>query len=142
MNIEEIKQILSSWINEGFIEGELSVEPEWYVLWQPEEVEEINRDYELSKYAPGFISFGGNGGGELLVTDQKGEVFYMPAIGLSPEAAIKIAGGFQEFKGYMQQWTKHLTRPATIGRKNTQPGLATLACAGGVMPFKEDKQWY
>jgi len=103
MNIEEIKQILASWINEGFIEGELSVEPEWYVLWQPEEIEEINKDYELSKYAPGFISFGGNGGGELLVVNQKGEVFYMPSIGMSSDEAIKIAGGFKEFKGYMQQ---------------------------------------
>ena len=103
MNIEEIKQMLSSWLNEGFIEGELSVEPEWYVLWQPEEVEEINKDYELSKYAPGFISFGSNGGGELLVTNHEGEVFYMPTIGMSPDAAIKIAGGLQEFKGYMQQ---------------------------------------
>lgn len=103
MNIEEIKQILSSWISEGFIEGELSVEPEWYVLWQPEEVEDINNNYELSKYAPGFISFGGNGGGELLVANHKGEVFYLPSIGMSPESAIKIADGLQEFKGYMQQ---------------------------------------
>lgn len=103
MNIEEVKQILSSWINEGFIEGELSVEPEWYVLWHPEEVEEINKDYELSKDAPDFIYFGGNGGGELLVTNQQGEIFYMPAIGMSPEAAIKIADSFNQFKGYMQQ---------------------------------------
>lgn len=63
MNIEDVKQILETWLNEGYIEGELSVEPEWYVLWRPEELEEINRDYELQKYAPGFIAFGGNGGG-------------------------------------------------------------------------------
>ncbi|WP_461437569.1 SMI1/KNR4 family protein [Marinobacter nauticus] len=103
MNIETIKPILKSWIDEGFIEGELSVEPEWYVLWRPEELEEFNRDYELSEYAPGFLAFGGNGGGELLVVNQNGEVFYMPVIGMEPEAAIKIAGSFQEFKGHMGQ---------------------------------------
>lgn len=103
MNIKEIKQILLSWIDEGFTEGELSVAPEWYVLWQPEEVEKINKDYEVSKYAPNFISFGGNGGGELLVTNQQGEIFYVPAICISLDSAIKIAGGFSEFKGYMKQ---------------------------------------
>lgn len=103
MSIEEIKQTLQSWIDEGFIEGELSVEPEWYVLWRPEEIEEFNRDYQLSEYAPGFLTFGGNGGGELLVVNSSGQVFYMPKIGMAPEAAIKIAGSLQEFKGYMQQ---------------------------------------
>jgi hypothetical protein len=95
MNIEAIKQQLKDWINEGFIEGELSVEPEWYILWRPEEIEEFNRDYQLPEFAPGFITFGGNGGGELLVVNEQGEVFYMPA--------IKIAGSLQEFKGYMHQ---------------------------------------
>lgn len=103
MDIEAIKQILQSWIDEGFIEGELSVEPEWYVLWRPEEIEEFNRDYQLSEYAPGFLTFGGNGGGELLVVNGAGEVFYIPAIGMAPEAAIKIAGSLQEFNGYMEK---------------------------------------
>ena len=103
MNIEVVKHTLKIWIDEGYIEGELSVEPEWYVLWRPEELEEINRDYELQEYAPGFISFGGNGGGELLVVNDQGEVFYIPAIDMSPDTAIKIAGSLQEFKGYMQQ---------------------------------------
>lgn len=103
MNIEAIKQILESWINEGYIEGELSVEPEWYVLWRPEELEDFNKEYELTEYAPGFITFGGNGGGELLVVNEQGEVFYMPTIGMSSDTAIKISGSLQEFKGYMQQ---------------------------------------
>ncbi len=102
MNIEALKQILQSWIDEGFVEGELLVEPEWYVLWRPEEIEEFNEDYRLSEYAPGFVTFGGNGGGELLVVDAHGEVFYMPGIGMAPDAAVKIASSLQEFKSYMQ----------------------------------------
>lgn len=103
MNIEALKQALQSWIEEGYVEGELSVEPEWYVLWHPEEIEEFNRDYELAQHAPGFLTFGGNGSGELLVVNDQGEVFYMPTIGMAPEAAIKIANDMQEFKGYMQK---------------------------------------
>ena len=102
MNIEALKQILQSWIDEGFVEGELLVEPEWYVLWRPEEIEEFNRDYQLSEYAPGFVTFGGNGGGELLVVNALGEVFYMPAIGMAPDTAVKIASNLQEFKGFME----------------------------------------
>ncbi|AVI67593.1 hypothetical protein CKQ84_17960 [Shewanella sp. WE21] len=103
MNIEALKQILQSWIAEGYAEGELSVEPEWYVLWHPEEIEEFNRDYQLPEYAPGFVTFGGNGGGELLVVNDEGEVFYLPAIGMAPDTAIKVASSLQDFKGYMQK---------------------------------------
>ncbi|WP_331160118.1 SMI1/KNR4 family protein [Rheinheimera pacifica] len=103
MNIEALKQILQSWINEGYSEGEMSVEPEWYVLWHPDEIEEINRDYQLPEYAPGFVTFGGNGGGELLVVNDEGDVFYLPAIGMAPDTAIKIARSLQEFKGFMQK---------------------------------------
>jgi hypothetical protein len=101
--MDKLKQILESWFSEGYAEGELSVEPEWYVLWRPEEVDEFNKDYQLERYAPGFITFGGNGGGELLVVNEAGEVFYMPAIGMEPESAIKIAENLQEFKGYMEK---------------------------------------
>ncbi len=103
MDIEAIKQVLRSWLEEGYLEGELSVEPEWYVLWQPEELEEFNRDYQIAEYAPGFLTFGGNGGDELLVVNESEEVFYIPSIVMASDTAIKIANSLQEFKGYMQQ---------------------------------------
>ena len=102
-HMEDLKSILKSWFEEGYAEGELSVEPEWYVLWRPDEIEEFNRDYELSEYAPGFVTFGGNGGGELLVVSELREVFYIPAIGMAPDTAIKIANSLNEFKGYMEK---------------------------------------
>lgn len=102
MDIGELKKTLRSWINEGFTEGELSVDPGWYVLWQPEKIDELNQGYQLSEYAPGFIGFGSNGAGELLVVDEAGEGSNVPAIGMSPKEAIRIAGDLQEFKGYMQ----------------------------------------
>ncbi len=103
MNIQALKQIVQSWIDEGYAESELSVEPEWYVLWYPEEIEAFNRDYQLPEYASEFVAFGGNGSGELLVVNDGGEVFYLPTIGMAPDTAIKIASGLQEFKGYMRK---------------------------------------
>jgi len=102
-DIDQIKSTLSSWIAEGYSEGELSVEPEWYVLWPPESLEQYNEEYELAEYAPGYFTFGGNGGGELLVLNEDGEVFYIPAIGMAPDTAIRIARSLNEFKGYMNK---------------------------------------
>ncbi|WP_232732264.1 hypothetical protein [Pseudoalteromonas spongiae] len=72
-------------------------------MWRPEELEEFNRDYQLAEYAPRFLTFGGNCGGELLVINESGEVFYMPSIGMAPVTAVKVADSLQEFKGYMQK---------------------------------------
>ena len=101
--ISKLKQVLAEWIAEGYIEGELTLEPECYVLWQPDELEEINQDYQLCEFAPEFITFGGNGGGELLVINDKEEVFYIPTIGISPKAAIKIANNLKTFKQSMSK---------------------------------------
>jgi len=57
----------------------------------------------MPEYASGFVTFGGNGGGELLVVNNEGEVFYMPAIGMTPEAAVKIASCLEDLKGYMKK---------------------------------------
>jgi len=103
MNRDALKLILSEWLSEGYQEGELSVDPSWYILWRPEELDELNKDYELEEYAPGFVTFGGNGGGELLVVNSTGSVFYMPAIGMEPDAAIPISSSLSEFKGLMKK---------------------------------------
>lgn len=102
MNIEEEVKTLR---DEGYIEGELSVDPLWYVIWEPENITEYNNDYELSKYAPGFTSFGSNGGNELLVVDESGLVYTIPAIGIEVQYADKIAESISDLKQYMEKNT-------------------------------------
>ena len=46
-------------------EGALAVEPGWFQLWQPAEVEQLNRDYHVPEFAPGFLGFGSKVSGEL-----------------------------------------------------------------------------
>ena len=71
-------------------------EPGYVVLWALDEISKSNFEIEIETYAPGFIAFGGNGGGELLVFDTIGAVFMLPMIGMEPGCAIRIAETFEE----------------------------------------------
>jgi len=100
MNIEQEVEDLRA---EGYTEGELAIDPLWYIIWEPENLAEYNQDYELAVYAPGFTAFGSNGADELLVLNSKGEVFSIPAIDMEPKYANKIAGSINELKQHMEQ---------------------------------------
>lgn len=78
-------------------EGALAVEPGWFQLWQPDEVEQLNRDYHVSEFAPGFLGFGSSGGGELLAFDSAGRVVMLPMVGMSPSEARPVADSWSEY---------------------------------------------
>lgn len=101
----DIKTTIKNLRDDGYIEGELSVEPLWYRIWNPNEIDQFNEDYEIQEYAPDFIGFGSNGGGELLVVDSHGAVFALPAIGMEAKYAIYIADSIEEMKKYMEKST-------------------------------------
>lgn len=71
-------------------------EPGYAVLWSFDEIGQCNADVEIEEFAPGFVAFGGDGGGELLVFDSTGAIFKLPMIGMKPDTAIRIAENFQE----------------------------------------------
>ena len=99
----DIKKIAKELIDEGYIEGELSVHPLWYIIWEPENIDEYNNDYELSENAPGFTAFGSNGANELLVLDEAGVVYTIPTIGMEPQYADKVANNVSDLKQCMQK---------------------------------------
>lgn len=82
-------------------DGELSVKPGWFQIWQSDEVIELNRGYEVSQSIPGFFGFGSNGGGELLAFDTRhGEpwkIVMIPFIPMDEKEAIEIAPDFLSF---------------------------------------------
>lgn len=98
-----IKEKVRELIAEGYIEGSLLVDPLWYIIWKPEEIDEYNQDYEFAEYAPEFTGFGDSGSNELLAVNQSGQVFTIPAIGMAPEYAEKIAQSIDELKQYMER---------------------------------------
>lgn len=79
-------------------EGSMDGEPGYFVLWPLDEIAQNNADVEIEKYAPGFVAFGGNGGGELLAFDHTGAVVMLPMIGLEAQYANKIAKSWEDFE--------------------------------------------
>ena len=71
-------------------------EPGYFQLWHPDAVEEMNRSYRVAEYAPGFLGFGSDGGGEMLAFDAHGSVFKIPFVGMAPKEAKKIAASWSE----------------------------------------------
>jgi hypothetical protein len=80
---------------ECFVNGDDG--PGYAALWPLEQLQDNNAGYGLELYAPGFVAFGSNGGGELLCFDGMGAVYMLPAIGMEPDAAIRVADTFDEF---------------------------------------------
>lgn len=66
--------------------GEGSLGKEYLMIWAVEELVEYNQQYEVEKYAPGWLVFGSNGGGEAYAFDyrsgQFGGVVKVPFVGM------------------------------------------------------------
>jgi hypothetical protein len=73
--------------------------PGYFALWPPDQIEASNRAYEVSLYAPGFLGFGTDGGGELLAFDASGAVFMLPLVGMEPRYAKKVADTWHDVSG-------------------------------------------
>ncbi|MEM9535799.1 MAG: SMI1/KNR4 family protein [Cyanobacteria bacterium P01_E01_bin.45] len=73
----------------------------YFILWLLDDIDDLNRQYKLNNYAPGFLAFGSDGGGELLVFDMNGAIFAMPAIGMSSDVAIEIAESWSYFYSHI-----------------------------------------
>lgn len=81
---------------EGFIHND---SPGYVELWAIEDIPKENAAIEINVYAPGFVAFAGNSGGEVIAFDATGAVYMLPLIGMEAEQAIKIADSFAEFAG-------------------------------------------
>lgn len=77
---------------------------QYVILWGEDEVATANVAMEVGVYAPGFVAFAGNGGGEIYAFDEVGAVFMLPMIGMEPDVAIKLADDFLEFaQGFQRE---------------------------------------
>jgi hypothetical protein len=98
MNIELPEGYRQHFQTAGVIEGFIDVPPGYFVLWHPDEIETINSELRVGEYAPGFLGFGGDGGGEMLAFDMSGAVYMLPMIGMEPQYANKIADSWSAFQ--------------------------------------------
>ena len=81
--------------------GNFGIDSGWFWLWPAEEVLQLNRDYEILHWVPGFFGFGSDGGGEALTFDtrtpQPWKIYKIPFVGLEESEAILIAQSFAAF---------------------------------------------
>jgi cell wall assembly regulator SMI1 len=80
--------------------GEGWVGAHYLSLWRTAELVPFNAEYEVPQWAPGFIIFGSNGGGEGFGFDTRSTpwpVVQVPFIGMSHEDGRWVASGFSEF---------------------------------------------
>ncbi len=87
----------------GLVEGFIDGPPGYFSLWHPDEVERNNADLKVNEYAPGFLGFGGDGGGEMLAFDTSGAVVMLPMVGMEAQYAEPVAGSWDEFERRLKE---------------------------------------
>ncbi|KWO50052.1 SMI1/KNR4 family protein [Burkholderia territorii] len=87
-------------IFEGFTRD--GSEPGYIVLWLIDEISRNNADVGIAIFAPGYLAFATNGGGELLVFDSAEAVFMLPMIGMASEYAVRIADSFLDLAAHFE----------------------------------------
>jgi hypothetical protein len=81
------------------IEGDLGEGfPGWFQLWPLDQIEELNRAYEVGLEAPGFMGVGSNGGGEMIALSPSGQVVVIPFLDMKPADATVVAQSWGEFE--------------------------------------------
>lgn len=76
---------------EGFLGGN------YLILWRIEELKIFNCEYEVSKYAPGILLFGSDGGGEAYgfdTRDKRMSIVRVPFVGMCIDYVIKVSDDF------------------------------------------------
>lgn len=92
---EEYRTFLAEFgSGEGFI-GE-----HYLIIWSANDLHRLNEDYEVRLYAPGFLMFASNGGGEGFAFDLRDAgrpIAMLPFVGLDAKHARVVARTFNEF---------------------------------------------
>jgi len=96
MNIELPNEYVVYAETDGVSEACTEGNPGYFALWHPDEIEANNQNLDIASRAPGFLGFGTDGGGELLVFDATGAVFMLPLVGMEPKHAQRIADSWNE----------------------------------------------
>jgi SMI1/KNR4 family protein SUKH-1 len=78
----------------------------YLVLWPVQNLKKLNVEYQVHEYAPGFLLFGSDGGGEAFAfdyTSKHARVVQIPFIGMDPNAAEGVSDSFDAFLRQMYE---------------------------------------
>ena len=66
----------------------------YWILWRAQDLHELNRAYEVEKWAAGLFLIGSNGGGEALALDMRTSscsLVQVPFVGMELGLAVRVA---------------------------------------------------
>jgi hypothetical protein len=100
ITIEDIKRFCKRFQSEKF---EFPERAGPYSVWEKEEIEKLNKQYNVEKFIPGYVAIGTNEGGEILVikTDS-GSVYSIPAVPIDENQAILLTKDFNKLQSYIK----------------------------------------
>jgi hypothetical protein len=79
--------------NSNGAEGQLA--SSYFILWSIDELFDLNEQYHVDEFAPGFFIIGSDGGDTAFAIDKRtGELYDMPFVGMSREEATLRARDF------------------------------------------------
>ena len=87
---------------EQTISGEGMVgENNYLMLWNKDDIEELNNDYEVQEFLTDIILIGSDGGDMAYGINVDGKYIEVPFIGMDDDEVIIIAENFDEFIDYV-----------------------------------------
>ena len=93
---------------EGFLRttngGEGFIGDHYVIFWSAEELERLNRGYEVQKNVPGLLVFGTDGGSEAFAFDTRRlpwAVVLVPFVVMGFSAVAPLASSFEAFLGLL-----------------------------------------
>jgi hypothetical protein len=105
--IRRVEGILRCDLPEGYVQfleqfngGEGFIGSAYLILWQIEELPELNKAYQVEEYAPDLLLFGSDGGGEAFAFDTRfaeKPIVSLPFVGMELSSARIVGPDFQAF---------------------------------------------
>ncbi|MBU5316812.1 SMI1/KNR4 family protein [Clostridium bornimense] len=87
---------------EQTISGEgMAGENNYLMLWNKDDIEELNNDYEVQEFLTDIILIGSDGGDMAYGINVDGKYIEVPFIGMDDDEVIIIAENFDEFIDYV-----------------------------------------
>ena len=78
--------------------ADINANEAYVILWPLTDLIQLNKDYNVERYAPEFFIFGSDGGDTAYAIEKEtGYIFEMPFIGMSKEEAVFKSRTFNEF---------------------------------------------
>lgn len=78
--------------------NEINSENGYVELFPLNELEEINKEYEIETYVPNFITIGTNGSGVgIFINKKNSQIYSIPFVGMDENEALLLANSFSEF---------------------------------------------